>query len=68
MIGNSEKNRDCGVRLLSLREAAAALSVSERKLWGIPQDELPRVRLGRSVRFDVEDLREWIQKRKQVQG
>jgi predicted DNA-binding transcriptional regulator AlpA len=48
--------------LLDAREAAAALTVSERFLWGItaPRGDLPCVRLGRSVRYHVSDLEAWI--------
>ncbi len=59
-----DKPVDSTLRLLSLREAAAVLAISERKLWGIPEDELPRVRLGRSVRFDVEDLKKLVARQK----
>ena len=51
--------------LLTPREAANALSVCERTLYGLTQrGELPAVRIGRSVRYSVEDLRAWIEKAK----
>lgn len=50
--------------LLTSREAATALSISERTLWGL--QDLPRVRIGRSVRYDLEDIRAWIASRKQA--
>ena len=44
------------------REAAAALSISERKLWSLTASgEIPRVRLGRCVRYRVESLREYLE-------
>ncbi len=48
--------------LLTSRQTAEALSISERTLWGLT--DLPRVRIGRSVRYDVEDIRAWIASRK----
>ena len=48
--------------LLSAREAAIALSVSEKTLWtnSCPRGTIPVVRFGRSVRYSVEALREFI--------
>ena len=46
--------------LVTAREAAAALSISERSLWGLTIQGLLRcVRIGRSVRYAVDDLREF---------
>jgi predicted DNA-binding transcriptional regulator AlpA len=52
--------------LLTVRLAAAALSVSERTLWAIsaPRGPIPVVRIGRSVRYDPGDLREWLEAQK----
>jgi hypothetical protein len=52
--------------LLTLRQAAAALSVSERTLWALtyPRGPIPAVRLGRAVRYDVLDLRAFIEAQK----
>lgn len=48
--------------LLTPHEAAKALSISPRKLWGMTADgEIPCVRLGRLVRYPIEDLQAWIQ-------
>ena len=44
--------------LLRPKEAARALGVSERTLWGLT--DLTRIRIGRSVRYSVDDLRAWI--------
>ena len=53
--------------LLTSREAAEALCISERKLWGLTASgEIPCVRIGRSVRYDLEDLKQWIEDRKEV--
>lgn len=47
--------------LLTSREAADVLRISERTLWTLTQDgELPSVRVGRSVRYDQTDLADWI--------
>ena len=44
--------------LLTPREAARAMAVSERTLWGWsePRGPIPVVRIGRSVRYDYRDL------------
>lgn len=53
--------------LLTPREAAQALRISERKLWGLTaSSEIPCVRIGRSVRYDISDLHAWIEARKEV--
>ena len=58
---NSE-GADIGPLLLKPDEAARALGISPRTLWGL--DDLPRVRIGRSGRYDVEDIQKWIVARK----
>jgi excisionase family DNA binding protein len=51
--------------LLSARDAAKALAISPRKLWELSNTrEIPSIRIGRSVRYDVRDLREWIDSHK----
>jgi excisionase family DNA binding protein len=56
--------------LLTAREAAGALSVSERTLWELTASgELPVLRLpgrgkARALRYDVADLRAWIDRLK----
>jgi len=51
--------------LLTPRQAAQALQISERKLWGMKASgEIPHVLLGRSVRYPVADLQQWIEERK----
>lgn len=51
--------------LLTVREAADVLRVSERTLWTLTHSgELPSVRVGRSVRYDANDLAAWIESRK----
>jgi len=46
-------------------EAARSLAISPRKLWAMTNTgEIPSVRLGRAVRYDPADLREWIERNK----
>ena len=55
-----------GQLLLTSRQAAQALQISERKLWSMKASgEIPHVLLGRSVRFDRKSLREFINDRTQ---
>ena len=52
--------------LLKAPQAAYALEISLRKLWALTASgEIPYVRIGRSVRYPVESLREWIDAQKQ---
>jgi len=52
--------------LLTPRQASEALAVSARKLWSMTASgEIPHIRLGRCVRYPVEDLQRWIDERKQ---
>lgn len=47
--------------LLTPQQAAEALAISPRKLWGMTaSDEIPHIRLGRCVRYPVDDLQCWI--------
>ncbi len=49
--------------LLTARQAARVLSISERTLWG---SDIPKVRIGkRGVRYAVEDLDAWIAQRRE---
>ena len=48
-------------RLLTYREAAAYLNISERTLWSMQKyGEIATVRLRQSVRFDRQELDRWI--------
>jgi excisionase family DNA binding protein len=59
-------NRNVGIAeplLLSPRQAARALSVCEKTVYNLTKrGELPVVRVGRAVRYSLEDLRAWITK------
>ena len=49
------------VKLLTARQVADALQCSERSVWGWTKDsDLPAVRLGRLVRYRVEDVEAFI--------
>lgn len=51
--------------LLTPAETSKALSISPRKLWAITASgEIPHLKIGRSVRYSVDDLRAWIDGRK----
>ncbi len=51
--------------LLNIQEAAEALGISERKLWGMTDSrEIPHVRLGRCLRYPVRELEQWIDENK----
>ncbi len=51
-------------KLLTAREAAKFLGLSERTIWEIsgPRGDLPAIRLGRSVRYSRADLADYIQR------
>lgn len=54
-------------RLLTYRQAAQYLGLSERKLWGLAASaEIPVCRIGHSVRFDRDDLDVFIQQSKKT--
>jgi len=48
--------------LVKSKEAAAMLAVSERTLWGmtVPRGAIPAIKLGRSVRYSITALQEWL--------
>jgi hypothetical protein len=49
--------------LLTARQAAESLSICEKTLWSItmPRGPLRAVKIGRSVRYSIQDLREFIE-------
>jgi predicted DNA-binding transcriptional regulator AlpA len=56
----------CAPRLLlTSREAAATLAVSERTLWGLtaPRGPIRPVRVGRAIRYAPTELQRWIDSR-----
>ena len=51
--------------LLSARDAAKSLALSERKLWSLTAGgEVACVRIGRAVRYDPSDLRAYVDQNK----
>ena len=54
--------------LLTPREAAETLSVCEKSLWSLtaPRGPIRCVKLGRSVRYSVDALREFIAQQSQA--
>jgi excisionase family DNA binding protein len=51
--------------LMKPTDAAKALTISARKLWSLTAgNEIPHVRIGKSVRYDPADLRAWIENQK----
>ncbi|WP_390844181.1 helix-turn-helix domain-containing protein [Anatilimnocola floriformis] len=47
--------------LISRKEASVMLSISQRLLWSLTASGvIPCVRLGRAVRYSVDDLRQFI--------
>ena len=52
--------------LLNVADASKALAISPRKLWSLMAGgEIPAIRIGRSVRYLVSDLCEFIDQQKQ---
>ena len=54
--------------LVDARDAARMLAISPRKLWAMTFEErpgLPHVRCGRLVRYSPDDLRRWIDARRE---
>ena len=48
--------------LVDARRAAAMLAISPRTLWSLTNNgEIQHVRIGRAVRYSVEDLRKWVE-------
>ena len=52
--------------LLTPKEAAKALAIGERTLWGLtaPRGPIRCVRIGRGVKYDPHDLAKWIESAK----
>lgn len=52
--------------LVTSREAARLLSICERSLWSLSQSgALKAVRIGRSVRYAVADIEDYIERSRQ---
>ncbi len=54
-------------RLMTPRETAKTLAISERTLWSLTQRGMvPSVRIGRSIRYDPRSLSTWIKDQQAV--
>ena len=52
-------------KYMTPKQAAELLQISERTLYKLTKFEgLPAVKVGRIVRYDAEDLHDWITKNK----
>ncbi len=52
--------------LLRLKDTAHLLAISTRKLWELSnRGEIPRVKIGKAVRYDLVDLVAWIAQQKE---
>ncbi|MDA1326295.1 MAG: helix-turn-helix domain-containing protein [Proteobacteria bacterium] len=62
MPNNAPDTPDEPTRLLfSPKETHVALGISARKLWAMTASgDIPHLRIGRSVRYPVDDLQRWI--------
>ncbi|MCG6158313.1 helix-turn-helix domain-containing protein [Rubinisphaera margarita] len=54
--------------LRNSRETAKVLGISERKLWSLtsPRGPIPCVRMGRNVRYDLADVRAYVNAAKSI--
>jgi hypothetical protein len=61
-------NNDVRPLALSPRDAARALSMSEKGLWNVtaPRGPLRAAKIGRLVRYDVRDLQAFLEASKTV--
>jgi len=59
----AERAAVLGKFLLTSKESARMLSISQRKLWSLQASgEIPSVRIGRCLRFPLDELRLWVAK------
>ncbi len=67
IMTDSNGTPDAPALLLTAKQTAAALAISERKLWSLTNSgEIAHVRIGRSVRYPISGLQRWIES--QTQG
>jgi len=60
-IQSKHISQDAKPQLLTAREAAEELTISERTLWTLTKaGEIPSVRIGRSVRYLPSDLSDYV--------
>lgn len=64
-MNTSTFDRGSLAALLTVREAADLLRISERTLFTLTKNrEIPSVRVGRGVRYVEQDLARWIEAQK----
>jgi excisionase family DNA binding protein len=57
------------IRLVNIKFASRYLGLCERSVWSLAKEgKIPVVHIGRSVRFDIEDLSTFIEKAKRRAG
>jgi len=55
-------------RLLSIVEAAEWLGLSQSYLYKLVESEqIPHIRFGRAIRFDIKELEEWLKEESEDQ-
>lgn len=60
-----ENRRESESLLLTARQAARTLNISGRTLWSLTnRGDVPCIRIGRSVRYSTDDLREFIDRQR----
>ena len=56
-------------KLLTPKDTAKLLAISQRKLWGLTNaGNIPHIRIGKSVRYAVQDLKNWIDSKRVSQA
>lgn len=70
MFETSKHERTVEPVLLTAREAATVLTICEKTLWTLtqPRGDIPAVRIGKAVRYRMEDLQAWIRQKVQQSG
>lgn len=67
--GPHQGQGDLQPQLVRGPDAARFLALSERKLWELTRSgSVPHIRIGRSLRYDLDDLRRWIEQKKKGDG
>lgn len=52
-------------KLLTIKEASEYLRISEKGIYNMVwRREIPFVKIGRRIRFDIQDLDDWISRNK----
>lgn len=67
--GPHQGQSDLQPQLVRSQDAARFLALSDRKLWELTRSgNVPHIRIGRSLRYDLDDLRRWIEQQKKANG